>query len=186
MIPTSRIAHRRLLIFLVPSLVLALLPGCDGLFGQPGRHIDRSISRSELLGPWSATASSIERLKRLGYRDHVGADDHRFELRENGSCRFQSFPHYAGPDAVVEVAGQIPLPGYMSVEAGCSWRLVSDRIYWLNRERQVPVVEFQMSSRRAPIMMSVRFYIDERDGRLLLWDYIGDPQEERYIDFVRE
>lgn len=127
----------------------------------------------------------MERLKHIGYRNHVSVEDHRFELRENGSCRFQSFPHYAGPQRVVEVAGQIPVPAYISVDAGCSWRVVSDKIYVLNKERQVPAVEFQMSSRKAPIMMSARFYVDEEDGRLLLWDYVGDPEEERYIDFVR-
>lgn len=166
--------------------VFALLPGCDELFGLPERHLERSVSRSELVGLWSATAGSMEVLKRAGYRDHVSVDDHRFELREDGSCSFRSFPHYAGPQAVVEVAGRIPVPGYISVEAGCSWRVVSDRIYVLNKERQVPVVELRMSSRRAPILMSARFSVDERDGRLLLWDYVGDPEEERYIDFVRE
>lgn len=137
------------------------------------------------MGLWSATAESMERLKQQGYREHVGAGDHRFELREDGSCSFRSFPHYAGPRAVVEVAGQIPVPSYLSVEEDCSWRVVSDRIYVLNKERRVPMVEFQMTARKTPIRMSARFYVDEADGRLLLWDHVGDPDEERYIDFVR-
>ncbi len=125
-------------------------------------------------------------LRHLGYRDHVTMDAHRFELNDNGSCSFRSFPHYAGPEQVVEVAGQIPVPGYISVEAGCTWRLVSDKISMLSQERQVPVVEFQMSPRRAPIMISARYYVGERDGRLVLWDYVGDPDEEHYIDFLKK
>ncbi len=138
------------------------------------------------MGPWAVTADSIKRLEDLGYRDHVTVGDHRFELKDNGRCSFRSFPHYAGPKKVVEVAGQIPVPGYLSVETGCTWRLVSDKIYVLSRERQVPVVELQMSFRRAPIMISARFNVGDKDGRLVLWDYVGDPEEERYIDFVKE
>lgn len=128
----------------------------------------------------------MERLQGVGYRERVAVEDHRFELRADGSCRFRSFPHYAGPQRVVEVAGQVTVPGYISVDAGCGWRVVSDRLHELGGDRQVPVVEFQMSSRKAPITMTARFYVDEKGGQLLLWDYVGDPDEERYIDFVRE
>ncbi len=175
-----------LAMLILQSAVFALLPGCEQLFGPSDRHLGRSVSRGELVGQWSVTAESMERLKRLGYRDHVKVEDHRFELKDNGRCSFRSFPHYAGPQEVVEVAGQIPVPGYLSVDAGCSWRVVSERISALGNEWQFPVVEFQMSSRKAPIMISARFYVAEKDGRLILWDYVGEPADERYIDFVRK
>lgn len=186
MIPIAFTTRRALAMLILQSAVFALLPGCDQLFGPSDRHVGRSVSRSELMGLWSATKESMGRLKELGYRDHVGVEDHRFELRDNGSCSFRSFPHYAGPQTAVEVAGQVPVPDYISVDARCGWRVVSDRIYAFGNERRVPVVEFQMSSREAPITMSARFYVAEKDGRLMLWDYVGEPEDERHIEFVRE
>lgn len=186
MIPAPRKARRARALLVLASASWTLLWGCGDPAWLSGPHIGRSVSQSELVGQWTATAGSMERLKGAGYRDHLVEVDHRLDLGAEGACSFRSFSHYGGPQEAVKVLGRIPVPSYVSVGEGCSWRMVSEKVYVLGRPRSVPVVELEMHPRKAPVRMVARFYVGEEDGRLLLWDYVGEPDQERHMRFVRK
>jgi hypothetical protein len=143
---------------------LVVLCGCER---AGNRHLERSVSRDELVGDWVAATSGIEALKAAGYKAHLDAGQHRLTVRGDGSCRAETVldPSSPGLDGTgIWVEGSVP----------CTWDL------GLEGGHQVLELWVQMIPGKPDPM---RFNFDEREGRLVLWRHAGEPTASRCMEF---
>lgn len=113
------------------------------------------------MSAWSAQA-----LHEVGIEGAVSPEEHFIVILPAGRCHLSSF-------VSLPSAGR-HLPRH--VEENCSWKL-HDSI----KQRQELAI--QVASAEYP---SHRFNFDETpEGRLILWQYITDPDAWKYIEYVK-
>ena len=115
---------------------------------------------------WIATDFGIQSLQDVGVREHLTKRDHVLVLRPDGSCSFKSFLR---PDRVFEGGD----PEYRIYDAGCTWSLGK--------------VDHQSLNLSLPSSSAVNtyYYLDDESGKLLLWQYVADPDQWKYIEFEK-
>lgn len=126
--------------------------------------------RQDLVGRWKIDKPSLERMKVVEEYYHLSKldpNDHLLILRSDGTCFFQTYREYQS-DVF-----------YTSSE--CRWNLKMDEtIAGSGLQRAVLAIDLSASSNS---QVSTRFWIVREKNELVLWNYIGDPDEVNYVDF---
>ncbi len=154
------------LLFFVGMIFMFLLCSCQ--FSE-NRHLKREVKRNELIGTWIATPFAIKCLQWSGFKNHLATNDHQLVLNENGSCRYKSFQNF------FIISGSTPK--YLDVD-DCKWELIS------KTEHQQQYITITLSSSPEG-SGGPYFYFDEKDKKLILWQYCSDPDQWKYMEFFK-
>ena len=144
---------------------LLFLLGCS--IGGADRYVRTPPTESELVGVWRPDRATA-RLAREGAKFR-GSADHFIDLRRDHSCTFSSsfvFP-----------------VGSLLTDHDCTWKLSTETAFVHHMERRVPGVELTLQKGSSTTFVS--YYIVREHGRLVLWDYVGDPDADVYMNFVK-
>ena len=145
-------------VVLVPFL--ASLIACQ--FSE-NRYLRRTVRPEELVGNWRATEFAITSLRYIGVREHLTASDHRLVLRADGSCSIRMIMNIGGSS-----------PDHRTYDTGCRWRLEQ----W---DHQALMFDLEPP----PPVGPPHYYFDEENGRLMLWQYVTDPDAWKYMEFEK-
>jgi hypothetical protein len=149
--------------FLFPALVALCLPGC----GLPDRNLSRKLTTADVTGTWRLTAASLALLNRDGFK---GAPEQRYTivLKKDGQLNFAS------------VISDFHTGTYMECQG--TWNLGHD-----TREssglRVANTLRMRLKTASADRFTGMGFA--ETDGRLVLWDFYGDPDSWEFIEYER-
>jgi hypothetical protein len=148
------------------GLLLAL--GCAQLSGGSNRYVRTAPAESELVGVWRADQASLTRLAGEGGK-HAGPADHFFELKADHSGAFHStFSYPEGP---------------FITDHTCTWKISTATAYVHHMRIEAPAVELRLEKGHS--ITIAHYYIVREGGHLVLRDFIGDPDYEVYMDFVK-
>ena len=144
--------------------LIVLAGGCQR---AENRHLSRAVTRQELVGDWAATELGADSLKNAGYKTHLDPNEHRLTVRADGTCEAETVldPASPGPDGT---------GFWVSKYLPCAWDLGKDG------DHQTLELWVQMVPGKPDLM---RFYFDEEEGHLVLWQYAGDPDASKYMEF---
>src|SRR5258707_87359 len=138
-------------------IVLIVLSRCGH---AEDRTMKRQVRREELIGTWRLDERGLVGLRDAGYKTHLTKADHTLDLQADGGCPIRTFRHPQSLD---------PAPQY--IDSPCRWRVTS--------------VSSQRIELNVPGGSAETFQVAEEDGHLLLWQYLDDPDQWRYVEFVR-
>lgn len=127
------------------------------------RYLRRTVTPTEVVGTWIATPTAIDGFQHAGHARHLVVADHRVVLRSDGTCSYRSFASTTDANGTDE--------GYVSSD--CTWSLGSIG-------HQALMLHLNTSA------TDLYFYFAEENGRLLLWQYAGDPDAWKYVEFAKQ
>jgi hypothetical protein len=146
------------------------------IFGMPERYIERDVTPEEMVGVWTVTSDSEADVKEFMERfpGWVAFTPWKtITLNADGTCSVESDLNWMDEEHTSET-----LP-YRIIS--CSWQLGKQEN--LNG-KQSPILEWDLEySNNQGSMRSL--YLYEENGKLILWNFIGDPDDFRVQDFVR-
>jgi hypothetical protein len=157
------------------------------IFGLPERYIQRDLTSDELIGTWTVTPRSeaaVNEFVRQSPSWGMSAPWKTITLNKDSSCtgKFE----ITWLKDVNAMPTDFPRPRYSNDfiannMISCSWNLTKDT----NLSGKLsPIVELDFEY---PHNYSMRYslYIYEENEKLILWDFIGDPDDFRPQDFVK-
>lgn len=164
---------------------LVIVYGCGILsfvFDQPERYIAREVITGEMLGTWSITPDSEAEVTQFvqKYPDWgVPAPWKSITLNEDGSCDVKLEIGWLGAASVS------PTESYSKSVisndiTSCSWGLAKDENTSGKTSSVVKLALEYLGNYSALYSL----YIVEENGGLILWNFIGDPDDFRMQDFV--
>ena len=162
---------------IIASLVIVF--GCgimNVIFGLPERYIERDVKAEEMVGIWNITPDSEfdvnEFIKK--FPDWSGfAPWKTFTLNSDGSCSVELDTVWLGDSYFTDV----PVVNTTS----CNWNLAKQE----NLSNKIsPVLELSFDYPDSNGLMT-SLYIYEENIKLILWGFIGDPDDFRPQDFVK-
>lgn len=147
-----------------------LILSCHQLRGQPDRHMTTIPDPKEIAGRWIIDPASLERMRTLETQynlSKLNPGDHVMIFRSDGTCSFKSYSAFQS-DA-----------HYLSSEG--VWKLkMEDTVGGSGILRAAVVVELRPQN---STYIFTQFWIVREKNELILWNYIGDPDYQRYADF---
>ncbi len=126
-------------------------------------YLDRQVRQSELVGTWRMTAQSVRDLQDIGYSAPLDPNDQVVTFASNGSCRFSTLPP-------VPVKAGRPVP---KADAPCTWAI---------GRLDHPAVVIEVQGQRP---FEARYYLKDERGRLMMWQYIADPDSLRLVEYLK-
>jgi len=160
--------------------------GCKQIQGLPDRHAKREITQSELVGNWVTTQNSLNSLIQEGYSRYTKKQDHYLALFDDGTCKFCTYSSIPPSPTIQEEEKY-----YISL-TDATWKITETSTIVGHSSEMVPAVEIEKVERKQSPeglninKITVRFFIAEENRRIVLWNYIGDPDYTQYMDFVKE
>lgn len=167
-------------------LFLTVLPfGCKSKIDD--LHFSGTISKSDIIGKWLATAESLDQIAEMGYSLKNQKEDHVLLFMDNDRCRiqtFQSIPPFPKAQDFQDL--------YIENAEG-EWQIGDATIYRGHREQLVPAVLIKI--RNEPIdpagnihinITTLTFFIGKNESNLVLWQYAGDPDSKNYFIYRLE
>lgn len=149
---------------------------------------------AEIVGVWTPTRESLDALQVEQCPDHLAAIDHAVVLVADHTCQFRSFDRYPGRFHWEDAS-------YVSEPESCDWQLVPASIggvgwrlrtkpTWMVSVRLDPNVEragpgWISKGRDMPVVPGVTFYVTRSGDELRLWNFLGDRDGRRYMEFQR-
>lgn len=127
-------------------------------------------NRTEIVGKWMIDEASLQRMKSVGASYHLSKiepDENILIFRPDGSCSFKTYSSFDSDDY------------YLSSEGKWSLKM-EETVGGSGIQRPAVVIELRPD---ASSHVSTHFWIVREGGRLVLWNYIGDPDYERYATF---
>lgn len=137
------------------------------------RYLKRDVTAAEVAGTWQMTPASVKDLRNeiIGYPAPIEPSEHRIIIHADGTCVFETFPTDVVRDGKVATR----------IQADCRWKL--GRIGHQTLEIEIPSPDPTIPG-AAP--RDLYYYFDEtRDGRVLLWQHLDDPDQWKYIEYVK-
>jgi len=151
----------------------------------PKRQFDRQVDKTEIIGAWELTPASETQLNALTEQESSWGIDSPWKsitLSSNGSCRVELEPSWLSAHSDI-----LKLADTME---SCMWDLeYVSGVYENNGVRNTPgiVLKFSHYNQAADIYelypSELRFF--NRNGKLVLWDYIGNPNDAKYQDYEK-
>jgi hypothetical protein len=161
---------------------IAAILGCDKL---PSKY---NTSKSDLVGVWSITDSSLEKLVEEGYSKYSKKSDHRIEFLNDGSCIISTYMYTFLHPSLQEQEEM-----YLNAEAR-TWKITKKKGFTKGLTQQIhsiPAIEMKYQSIKkegnhthTDTKVS-HLYISTVNDSTVLWNYIGDPDSKRYIEFKK-
>lgn len=148
------------------ALVAVILLATAGCQWSEDRFLEREVAPEELVGTWVLRPESVQDLESIGVQIGDDRSSHWLELASDGGCELQTFL-----PADVELMG--PPPAVTS--SRCRWELTQ------GGARQQLWLELLDSPRK-----HVHYHFTETSGgELVIWQYIGDPDAWRYLEYSK-
>jgi hypothetical protein len=176
------------ILWIIPTAMLASILACGGLAmlfedDVPKRDVKHIVKFEEfIIGTWEMTEKSnnyVENQARRVIQNDVwgiNAPWRKIELRADGSCYTALERSWLGKH-LQEIANK----DY----SACSWNLKKETV--MVREQNSDVfylgVTFHYSGKFTS--WGTSFYIAEENDKLVLWSFIGDPDDYLYQDFIK-
>lgn len=146
------------------------------IFELPERYIERDVKAEEMVGTWNITSDSEADVKEFA-KKFQGWDAYMpftsITLSADGTCNAQYQANWL--DEVV--SNDISIIRTTS----CSWNVAKEENL---SDKISPVVEldFEYANGYGRIQS---LYIYEENNELVIWSFIGDPDDFRTQDFVK-
>lgn len=148
------------------------------VFGTPQPYITRAVAQSELLGTWTSTArseASMDAFVRRSANSSAVAPWRSMTLGADNLCRVQLALDWLG---VMRSSGPSTPVAPSGVASSCTWHLGE----FANVDgRLVHAISIVVESRE--YNGGGYLYINEEDGGLTLWTFIGDADDFSTLDF---
>lgn len=146
---------------------------CARLLDYPDRYYPGKPNASDLEGTWVMSADSLNRLRNHNFpRNEI--KDHQIILKSEGKCSFRSYWMYISSDH----------PEQQYIETTGTWKIAAKNttLFYVPTKQWVLEIDLQESSGR---QFEISFYFSAVDEHLILWNYIGDPDRNNYVDFLK-
>jgi hypothetical protein len=145
------------------------------IFELPERYIEREVSVEEMIGTWNVTSDGESRVNNFvkTYPEWgASAPWKTFTLKSDGSCNVELKNDWLGDFHSALAAKSM---------TSCSWSLAKEENL-SNKMSPVLKLAFEYSKN-----YSAKFslYIFEENGKLIVWDFIGDPDDFLPQDFIK-
>ena len=149
--------------FLLP-ITLLLSASCQH---SENRYAHRAISQSQLSGTWRATNFSLSCIAKLANAGHLTKSENEIVLRSDGSCSAKGYLNpMRDPPSRLGSTNK-----YEIFDATCTWSVRT-------RAHQ----ELVLADRAGH---GASFFFDDSEGKLILWQYVTDPDAWQYVEFQR-
>jgi hypothetical protein len=127
--------------------------------------------RSDVVGTWRLDSSAQQVMReqaRFYPLARTSPNDHEIQLRPDGSCYFRSYWAFQEEDDYIETSQ-------------CTWELtLMPTAAGGKRVRAAIELDLEPRSNRYVV---TSFWLVREGGRLIMWQYLGDPDLLAYIDF---
>lgn len=140
-------------------LACGLLVSCGSYF-PPNRHVAREIAPDEVVGRWVMADESVALFRKYGF-EREGDEPSTITFNDDGTLRFDSV--WEGVFEIQRIEGPGKwTPGYAD-------------------GRNTLDIEVTAEDAR------YGFYLNfaEEDGQLILWQYLGDPDLWKFVEYAR-
>ncbi len=168
--------------FLLGIFISLVVFGCgimSVIFGMPQPYIQRDVNNSELVDTWTVTAESAAQEDAFIARHPTWSATVPFRamsLSSDGTCKVDIETKWRGDQGVSELptakTGQDSLPS-------CTWELAS--IPSVENTNVTGIVIDCGMVGQAPL--GAHLFINEENGGLTLWNFIGDPDDFITLDY---
>ncbi|HOQ03750.1 MAG TPA: hypothetical protein PKY88_00855 [Anaerohalosphaeraceae bacterium] len=172
-------------------LSMASFSSCRRIIGLPNRHIEKEPSVQDILGVWTVTDRSVRSLVKNGYKTYNRQKDHVLRFLEEKKCMVSTFnyiPPFPGKKEEMNL--------YIHEKEG-SWEIKRVPVSIRHKTRDVPAIVISIEETQSGFNImgieitqinrkTLTYYIAKENGRLILWQHIGDPDYCEYLDFVKE
>ena len=151
--------------------ILALLCFVIWVTGCSYYTAEANIQPEELYGVWSFnefTLGHSDRLKEIGLTK-LSVEDNTIEIEKDGSCHFNTYTAFH------------PF-GYHLISDG-TWELKKGYDNGLAAETWY--VEFDLTP-HAHTIVRTRFFLKKSGDRLIMYDFIDDPDQNQFVEFERK
>lgn len=141
------------------------LGGCQH---SENRYLDREVSAAEMPGTWQMTPATVKDLQNsiIGYPLPVNPSEHQIILRGDGTCTFRTVPTQG-----ISEGQAVP-----RIDAECRWKLGTMGHQTLHIDILAPDGD-----------KSVYYHFDQsKEGKLQLWQYLGDPDLWKYLEYEKQ
>ena len=146
---------------LLAAAALCLAAACQH---SEERYLKRDVAAPELIGTWQMTDGTVQDLRDAGYTAPVDPKQHTIDLRADGTCRFRTLLEVPSSPSAAD-----PLR-----DAACHWHLGKVGHQALQLELDPPAAG------------SPYYYFGTgAGGTLVLWQYAGDPDAWRYVEYSK-
>lgn len=154
----------------VASAFVAVIPvllGAANCQWSQDRYLERNVMPEELVGIWVLRSESVRDLDSVGVELGEDRTSYTIELDSDRRCALRTLL----PEDI-EPTG--PPPAVTS--SRCRWKLTQDGPH------QQLSIDLLDTPRR-----TIRFNFTEvNGGEIVIWQYIGDPDAWRYLEYSRE
>ncbi len=128
------------------------------------RYLKRHVGVKELTGSWETTPFAMKCLRETGHSKHLNVLDHSLEIQPDGTCHIKSVLNIALLNSNED-------PHY--VDGDCTWSIKNDGHEYL---------DIEMKSGGS---YHGKYYFDQEQGKLVLWQYATDPDSWKYMEFKK-
>ena len=151
--------------FRISTLVLLAILGIVW-FAAPGDNsVDEDpIRAEELYGIWTLNRSTLDR----GFGtailkiEKAESAEHTIEIRNDGTCTYSTLTFFHPGGTYLRSEGTWLLKKDLKALVGETW-----------------YVEFDLNAHRA------HFYLKRKNGRIIMYDFFGDPDLQQFVEFER-
>lgn len=145
------------------TLSLLATGGCQW---SEDRFLEREVAPEELVGTWVLRPESVQDLDSIGVQLGEDRFSHRLAIDSGGGCELRTFL-----PADVELTG--PPPAVTS--SRCRWRLARGAAH------QHLWIELLDTAKK-----HIHYNFTEANGgEIVIWQYIGDPDAWRYLEYSK-
>jgi hypothetical protein len=145
------------------AIVLLVLASACGRYFPPDIHLPRYATAEEIVGTWNLAEHTLRIAKRDGYVPSESTP-HQIVFRTDGTCDFQSITEFGHKAEYRDSRG--------------SWKLEHDTGMPREKKKKNEVV-IRIKDR------GISLYLTEEKGRLVLWDFWGDPDEWELLRYEK-
>ena len=131
------------------------------------RYLEREVVAGELVGTWSMNPASVKDLRDVGYTAAIDPSRELIVIRADGSCLFDTLP-----PSIASAGGGKPSP---KASAECRWKL-----------DKPPRQRLMLDVSGIPPAKYDYYFDQTKDARLVLWQYIDDPDAWRYVEYLKQ
>ena len=163
----------------------------------PQRFINRDLRAEEFVGAWHITPNSELQVNKYVEEQppsSYGADTPfaSFTLNSNGTCqivlKIEWLPGYQTQTIAHETPSSykpaflIHYDELVNTYLSCTWKISKESDY--NNDKEVPIIDLEYEYSGDQYTLT-KFYIFEENGKLILWNFIGDPDQFSLQDFSK-
>lgn len=160
------------------------------VFGLPDRFIKRAVKAEELVGEWKITSDSEEKLNKFRetFPDWPGVAPFKtIQLSKDRTCQIKIESQWL-PNYVNSTSGmphdEIPQDILANNILSCSWGIAKTRVFSDSGREEVQDLEISIDYPNN-YRQTYGLFIYEENEALILWTFIGDPDDFVPQDFVK-